>query len=185
MKPLRLVRVLVVDDNKQMRVLVRELLRALDIRLLAEAGDAEEGFRALRSFRADLVITDLAMGKKEDGITLARQIRLASNSATTTVPIIMMTGHAEMSRVSAAIDAGVNTFLAKPISARSLADHVSAGLNDRRPFIRTASFFGPDRRRRLHPDYAGPFRRADDHDIDIEEDSSLVGGAPMQRVRGR
>jgi hypothetical protein len=87
--------------------------------------------------------------------------------------------------VSAAIDAGVNTFLAKPISARSLADHVSAALNDRRSYIRTSSFFGPDRRRRTPPDYAGPFRRADDHDINIDEESSLVGGAPMQRVFGR
>jgi CheY-like chemotaxis protein len=174
MKPPYLTRVLVVDDNKQMRVLVRELLRALDIRLIAEAADAAEGVRLLRSHRADLVITDLAMGGKEDGILLAREIRQAKNSASTTVPIIMMTGHAEMSRVSAAIDAGVNTFLAKPISARSLADHVSAALNDRRPFVRTVTFFGPDRRRRQYPDYAGPFRRHEDQDLNIEDDLSVA-----------
>lgn len=174
MKPLNLIRVLVVDDNKQMRVLVRELLRALDIRLVAEAADAAEGLRELRSHRPDLVITDLAMGRKEDGIILARDIRLATNSATTTVPIIMMTGHAEMSRVAAAIDAGVNTFLAKPISARSLADHVSAALNDRRPYIRTANFFGPDRRRRQNPDFTGPFRRHEDQDVNVEDPYSLA-----------
>ncbi len=169
MKPLSLTRVLVVDDNKQMRVLVRELLRALDIRLIAEAADADEGLKLLRSYRADLVITDLAMGGKEDGIVLAREIRHATNSATTTVPIIMMTGHAEMSRVSAAIDAGVNTFLAKPISARSLAEHVSAALNDNRPFVRAQAFFGPDRRRRRFAEYKGPFRRHEDQDVEIDD----------------
>jgi CheY-like chemotaxis protein len=184
MKPLKLTRVLVVDDNKQMRVLVRELLRALDIRLVAEAADADEGQRELRSHRSDLVITDLAMGRKEDGIMLAREIRLAKNSASTTVPIIMMTGHAEMSRVSAAIDAGVNTFLAKPISARSLADHVSAALNDRRPYIRTETFFGPDRRRRQHPDYPGPFRRHEDQDFNVDEPNAPCVSWPAQRGFG-
>jgi CheY-like chemotaxis protein len=165
-----LVRVLVVDDNKQMRVLVRELLRALDIRVCDEGADAEEGLKLLRGLRHDLVITDLAMGK-QDGIAFARRIRTMPDNPYPTVPIIMMTGHAEMSRVEAAIDAGVNTFLAKPISARSLADHVASALNDRRPFVRTATFFGPDRRRRQNPDYRGPLRRAEDNLVEFEDNS--------------
>jgi CheY-like chemotaxis protein len=173
MKPLNLVRVLVVDDNRQMRILIRELLRALDMRHCSEAANANEAISLLRSCHADLVITDLAMGK-EDGLSFARHIRMAPASPNCTVPIIMMTGHAEMSRVSAAIDAGVNTFLAKPISVKSLADHVSAALNDRRQFIRTASYFGPDRRRRQAPEFKGPFRRAADHDISIDDDASFA-----------
>jgi two-component system, chemotaxis family, chemotaxis protein CheY len=169
MKPFRLIRVLVVDDNRQMRVLTRELLRALEMRSCFEAGDADEGMATLKSCRADLVITDLAMGK-QDGISFARRIRMSTESVAPTTPIIMMTGHAEMSRVAAAIDAGVNTFLAKPISARSLADHVASALNDRRPFIRTATFFGPDRRRRQLPHYPGPHRRAEDHYVELEDE---------------
>jgi CheY-like chemotaxis protein len=168
MMPFKLVRVLVVDDNKQMRVLVRELLRALEMRVCDEAADPEEGLKLLKSLRHDLVITDLAMGKM-DGIAFARRIRTMPENPHPTVPIIMMTGHAEMSRVAAAIDAGVNTFLAKPISARSLAEHVSAALNDRRPFVRTATFYGPDRRRRESPDYQGPFRRAEDNLVEFED----------------
>jgi DNA-binding NtrC family response regulator len=95
---------------------------------------------------------------------------MSTESVAPTTPIIMMTGHAEMSCVAAAIDAGVNTFLAKPISARSLADHVAAALNDRRPFIRTATFFGPDRRRRQIPNYPGPHRRTEDHFVELEDE---------------
>jgi CheY-like chemotaxis protein len=168
MKSLRLVRVLVVDDNKQMRLLVRELLRALDMRGCDEASDPDEGLALLKRYRHDLVITDLAMGK-QDGIAFARRIRTMPDNPHPTVPIIMMTGHAEMSRVAAAIDAGVSTFLAKPIAARSLADHVSAALNDRRPFVRTTTFFGPDRRRRQAPDYRGPYRRLEDNLVEFED----------------
>ncbi len=166
--PFKLTRVLVVDDNKQMRVLVRELLRALEMRGCDEASDAEEGLKLVKRLRHDLIITDLAMGK-QDGIAFARRIRTMPDNPCPTVPIIMMTGHAEMSRVAAAIDAGVNTFHAKPISARSLADHVASALNDRRPFIRTGTFFGPDRRRRQTPDYPGPFRRAEDNLVEFED----------------
>ena len=163
MKSARSIYVLLVDDNRQMRVLVRELLRPLGMRHCAEPGNAAEGVTMMRTFPADLVITDLAMGD-EDGLAFARRIRTADGSPNACIPIVMMTGHAERSRVQAAIDAGVNTFLAKPISARSLADHISHALNDRRPFVRTPTFFGPDRRHHRYHDYAGPFRRAEDGD---------------------
>ena len=46
-------------------------------------------------------------------------------------------------------------------------------LTDARDFVRTPDFFGPDRRRLQAPDYAGPFRRADDNrrgdTIDIDD----------------
>ncbi|MGE3303240.1 MAG: response regulator transcription factor, partial [Hyphomonadaceae bacterium] len=74
MKSARSIYVLLVDDNRQMRVLVRELLRALGMRHCAEAGNAAEGVTMMRTFPADLVITDLAMGD-EDGLAFARRIR--------------------------------------------------------------------------------------------------------------
>jgi DNA-binding response OmpR family regulator len=74
----------------------------------------------------------------------------------------MLTAHTEASRVAAARDAGVTGFVRKPISARALFDRVSSALTDTRMFIRTDTFFGPDRRHGQAPGYAGPFRRASD-----------------------
>ena len=59
----------------------------------------------------------------------------------------------------AARDAGITEFLAKPISAKALYQRVLNVVANPRPFIRTRSYFGPDRRRNANPNYAGAERR--------------------------
>jgi two-component system, chemotaxis family, chemotaxis protein CheY len=75
------------------------------------------------------------------------------------VPIIMLSGHSEKNRVMQARDAGVTEFLAKPIAAKALYERILSVVLNPRPFIRTATFFGPDRRRNVNPNYFGPERR--------------------------
>jgi two-component system, chemotaxis family, chemotaxis protein CheY len=70
-----------------------------------------------------------------------------------------MTGHSEKKRVINARDAGITEFLAKPISAKGLYQRVLNVVANPRPFIRTKSYFGPDRRRNTTVSYAGPERR--------------------------
>ena len=77
----------------------------------------------------------------------------------------MMTGHSARSRVYEARDAGVTEFVVKPVNARTLLDRIMAVIYRPRPFVRTKSYFGPDRRRRADPNFSGPFRRiADEKD---------------------
>jgi two-component system chemotaxis response regulator CheY len=86
-------------------------------------------------------------------------IRQPGANANPYVPIIMLTGHSEKKRVVAARDAGVTEFLAKPISAKSLYQRILNVVANPRPFIKTKSYFGPDRRRIVNPNYIGPERR--------------------------
>jgi two-component system, chemotaxis family, chemotaxis protein CheY len=88
------------------------------------------------------------------------------------VPIIMLTGHSEKKRVTAARDAGVTEFLAKPISAKSLYERVLNIVVNPRPFIRAKGYFGPDRRRNASANYTGPERRKGQADI-IDQQSLL------------
>ena len=74
-------------------------------------------------------------------------------------PLVLMSGHTEQWRVNMARDAGVNEFLAKPISAKTLYDRILAVIEKPRPFVRTKNYFGPCRRRVNSRDYAGPERR--------------------------
>ena len=74
----------------------------------------------------------------------------------------VITGHSERWRVMEARDAGVTEFIAKPLTAKAVIDRVNAVIFRPRPFIRTPTFFGPDRRRRADPTYQGPWRRAAD-----------------------
>ena len=76
-----------------------------------------------------------------------------------TAPIIMVTGHTEKARVTAARDAGITEFLAKPISAKGLYQRILNVVANPRPFIKTKTYFGPDRRRNVNANYVGPERR--------------------------
>jgi CheY-like chemotaxis protein len=156
------VHVLVVDDNRQMRLLVRCLLRAGGLTNIHEAETAAHAFGHMREHPVDLVIVDWMM-QPVDGLTFTRMVRWDSGSPNPYMPILMLTAHTEASRVAAARDAGVSGFIKKPISARLLFDRVANALTDTRMFIKSDEFFGPDRRRGPVAGYAGPLRRADDH----------------------
>jgi two-component system, chemotaxis family, chemotaxis protein CheY len=103
----------------------------------------------------DIVITDWAM-PIFDGIELTQMIRQPGANPNPYVPIIMLTGHSEKKRVLAARDAGITEFLAKPISAKGLYKRIVNVVANSRPFIKTRTYFGPDRRRNVNPNYVGP-----------------------------
>jgi two-component system chemotaxis response regulator CheY len=153
--------ILVVDDNHHMRMLIMEILRAIGMRNVYEANDGAEALNIMRARRVDLVITDIAM-QPIDGVDFVRLLRNAADSPNPMAPVIMVTGHSTMRRVREARDAGVNEFLVKPVTARGMLDRVRKVIDDPRPFIRTEDYFGPCRRRRNEPDYAGPMRRSTD-----------------------
>jgi CheY-like chemotaxis protein len=162
MTSLNEVHVLVVDDNKQMRVLTRCLLRAAGIQRVSEAETAAEAFAQMSAAPIDLILVDWRM-QPIDGLEFTRLAR--KDSPNPYVPILMMTAHTEASRVAAARDAGVSGFVKKPISVRILFDRIASALTDERLFVRTDTFFGPDRRHGQITDYAGPRRRASDHGV--------------------
>ena len=158
---LDLLKILIVDDNHHMRVLLTEILRAVGINQVVEAGDGAEGLQKMRGHQFDIVMTDLAMSPL-DGIDFVRLLRNSPDSPNQMIPVIMVTGHLTVRRIAEARDAGVNEFVAKPITARNVLDRLRLIVDQPRPFVRTEDFFGPDRRRRVDPDYAGPMRRKAD-----------------------
>ncbi|UTP38799.1 response regulator [Phenylobacterium sp. LH3H17] len=156
-----LLKILVVEDNRHMRVLLAEILRAIGINQIYEACDGAEGLQMMRNHPVDIVLTDLAM-EPLDGIDFVRLLRNAADSPNQLVPVIMITGHFTLARIREARDAGVNEFLAKPITARGVIERVHQIIDHSRPFVRTDDYFGPDRRRRNDPRYDGPLRRVAD-----------------------
>ncbi|MBI1186594.1 MAG: response regulator [Alphaproteobacteria bacterium] len=167
MRGLASLHALVVDDNPQMRLLIRTLLRGGGLTRISEAETADEALDIARKVNVDLVFADWLM-RPTDGLSFVHALR-RSKGRSATAAIVMVSAHSEASRVLAARDAGVNAFLVKPISARSLFHHLSAALNDERPFVRTTDYVGPDRRRGGMGDYFGPRRRASDVAADVVE----------------
>jgi two-component system chemotaxis response regulator CheY len=103
-----------------------------------------------------------------DGIDFVRLLRNSPDSPNAMCPVMMMSGHSTERRVSEARAAGVNTFIAKPITARGLLEHLSEIIDHPRPFCRSSDYFGPDRRRRNDPNYKGPRRRVTDQSFEID-----------------
>ena len=139
--------VLVIDDSQFMRYLIESILRALRIGNVFQSADAAEGFTKLGHNAIDLVLVDWVM-EPLDGLDFTRLIRTGSDSPNAYIPLIMVTGHTEVRRVKHARDVGVNEFLAKPLSAKELYQKIVSVIDHPRPFIRTKTFFGPDRRRK-------------------------------------
>lgn len=162
---------LIVDDNKHMRALVKTILHALGVKNVNEATDGADAFKELRHFPADIVICDWNM-EPLDGLDFVRLMRTGSDSPNPFVPIIMLTGHTEMNRVVEARDAGVHEFIAKPISAKGLYSRIRSVIEKPRPFIRTKTYFGPDRRRKNSPNYNGPERRKENQVQPVDDDSA-------------
>ena len=164
------VNILVIDDNKHMANLVVEILHALGVKNTCQTGDAAAAFQELKHFSADVIIVDWHM-EPLDGLDFVRLVRTAKDSPNPYVPIIMLSGFTEHRRITEARDAGINEFLAKPISAKSIYQRIASVIDNPRPFIRTKNYFGPDRRRQN----LGPPRNMEDR-RKSEDAASESGG---------
>ncbi len=151
-------RFLVIEDNPHMRRILKALLQGFGSREIHEAADGMGGLEAFGKFTPDIVIIDWEMPML-DGLDFVQMIRQPDSNASPFTPIIMLTGHSERKRVMAARDAGVTEFMVKPISANSLYRRILSVIASPRRFIRTKTYFGPDRRRSSSPTYTGPERR--------------------------
>jgi two-component system chemotaxis response regulator CheY len=162
-----LLKILLVDDNHYMRILLAEILRAIGVVEIYEANDGAEGLQMMRDYPIDLVLTDLSM-QPLDGIDFVRLLRNSPDSPNQLAPVIMVTGHSTFARVNEARDAGVTEFLTKPLTARGVIERLHQAIEHPRRFVRSGDYFGPDRRRRIDPTYSGPRRRSTDAEADRE-----------------
>nr|WP_255500788.1 response regulator [Caulobacter sp. RHG1] len=163
-----MLKVLLVDDNQHMRILLIEILRAIGVRHVFEATDGAEALSLLRKVAIDVVLTDLSMNGL-DGIDFMHLVRRSPDSPNPFVPVVMITGHSTERRVHEARDAGVNEFLTKPVTARGVIHRLTLLVENPRPFIRTETYFGPDRRRRDDPRYRGERRREEDRATYVDD----------------
>ena len=153
-------RLLIADDSPHMRMLLRQVLRSLGVRRIAEAADGVSALKEIRATPPDVIIADWEM-QPVDGLQLVRSIRTARDSANPYVSIIMLTAYTETFRIHQARDAGINEYLAKPVSARALYGRLVNAIERTRQFVTSPAYTGPCRRRRsgTHVHYAGPDRR--------------------------
>jgi two-component system, chemotaxis family, chemotaxis protein CheY len=143
---IRGLRVLLVDDELYTRKVIRALLMAIGISKIFEAGDGKSGLDAIETTAPDLVLVDWEMPGL-DGPGFVRTVRSPETFPRPDVPIIMLTGHSERSRVVEAVRLGIHEYLLKPVSSQSLHDRILSVVAHPRKMVRIGEFYGPEPRK--------------------------------------
>jgi two-component system, chemotaxis family, chemotaxis protein CheY len=139
-------KVLLVDDEHYMRKVVRTMLMSIGVHNVSEAPDGPTGLDLIRTQAPDVVILDWEMPGL-DGPGFVRMVRSPETFPYPNVPIIMLTGHGERSRVVEAVKIGVNEFLLKPVSSKALQDRMVAVLTQPRQILQSGDYYGPTPRK--------------------------------------
>jgi CheY-like chemotaxis protein len=140
------IKVLVVDDEYYTRKVIRTLLLAMGCTKIYEAGDGATGLEEIRALTPDVVLLDWEM-PGIDGAEFVRRVRSPDSFPFPAVPIIMLTGHGERSRVMEAVRLGVHEFLLKPVSSSALQARILSVLTKPRNMVKRGDYYGPEPRK--------------------------------------
>ncbi len=114
-------RILVIDDEPQIRRIMRETLSGEGYEV-NDAKNGHDGLLKMREFRPDLVLLDINI-PDVSGVELCREIRKDSHIA-----IVMLTVRKSEADKVAALDAGADDFITKPFGTPELLARVRAAL---------------------------------------------------------
>jgi len=159
-------KILIVDDEYYTRKVIRTLLLSVGFSNVHDAVDGVSGLEAVQSFAPDVVLLDWEMPGM-DGAEFTRRVRSPNRFVYTNVPIIMLTGHGERSRVLEAVRLGVHEFLLKPVSSNALMVRIASVFSKPRPIVHRGDYYGPEPRQfsTYKPD-AGSYNLAPEQVVD-------------------
>ena len=140
------IKVLIVDDEHYTRKVIRTLLLAIGCTKIYEANDGQAGLDAIADIAPDVVQLDWEMPGM-DGAEFVRRVRSPVSFPYPNVPLIMLSGHGERSRVMEAVRLGVHEFLLKPVSSGALRARIVSVLAKPRVMVRRGDYYGPEPRK--------------------------------------
>ena len=121
------IRVLVIEDEPHIRLIIISLLRQIGYRKIDEASDGTSGMRAFLHMRPDVVLCDIHM-EPVNGLEFLRKVRSLPNEEYSEVPVVFLTSDKQKDTVLNARDLHVDGYLAKPVSQKKLAERLDAVL---------------------------------------------------------
>lgn len=120
--------ILVIDDEEEMRTLLRRMLELHDFDVL-EAQDGPSGIQRAITARPDIIVLDIMM-PMQDGFAVARALRARDDLPWT--PILMVTGLDSTSDKIRGLEAGADDFLTKPFNGSELLSRIRSLLRLKR-----------------------------------------------------
>jgi CheY-like chemotaxis protein len=162
--------IVVADPNSYVRRVITGMMRGFGANKILEADAAQSLFQVLLGQKIDLLLCDNRL-PAHGGLAITRTIRRNADNENRTIPILLMASDTSETTVKGARDAGANMVIAKPMSPISLYDRLSWIAFNPRPFIDTATYFGPDRRFKIEGYPGGVGRRKGDRIIEVAAES--------------
>lgn len=117
-------KVLVVNNDHNLRKLIRNLLRVIGFQNIHEAANGPTGLDIIRAITPDVIILDWEMGL--DGERFAQAVRSPGTCPNPDVPIIMLISLASQGRVINPALFSATKFLIKPVTLQSLTNSIAA-----------------------------------------------------------
>ena len=178
--------VLVVDDNADVREYVAHLLGGeYDVR---QAADGKEGLAAALKTVPDLIVCDVMMPVM-DGLEMCRRVK--AETATSHVPVILLTSNAHENQRAEGYDCGADAYITKPFSSKVLLSRVRNLLENRKRLKYVYASGADDEARdeadpdsRFMADFGRVVReRMSDSSLSVETISSALGLSRVQMYR--
>ena len=119
------IKILIVDDSKSMRNILKKLLAQSGLTNVIEADSGTSAIQTIKNESPDIVLLDWIL-PDIDGIKVLRKIR--ENQATTKLPVIMLTSKTNSENIQAAKDSCVNDYLIKPASKDAILQAIQNSL---------------------------------------------------------
>lgn len=140
------VRILYGDPAHGSRALYRQAMVGAGFGNLREFSTLEDFTDLVAVAQPDLLLMDIGLpgGDVAQLVSDLRHGRLGINPY---LPVILTTWEAERSVVRRLVDSGADDLLVKPMSTKALLDRLEAVAMNRKPFVVTSDYIGPDRRR--------------------------------------
>lgn len=140
------VRILYGDAAQGSRALYRQAMIGAGYGNLREFDTLENFIDLVAVTQPDLILMDIGLpgGNVAQIVADLRHGKLGINPY---LPVILTTWEAEQSVVRRLMDAGADDLLIKPLSTKALLDRLEAVAMNRKPFVVTSDYIGPDRRR--------------------------------------
>lgn len=140
------VELLLVDWDVLARNAVRTILRNAGFHEIRIATTIEEMEQFLVDNTPDLIISESNL-PDGDLCKFVRRLRHHEVGTNPFLPVIALTPDPTPELVADVVDTGVDALLAKPISTQQLQDRIIALIEQRKPFVVTSDYIGPDRRK--------------------------------------
>lgn len=160
--------VMLLDDNPEGLGILVQIITAFGVKTLHRAVSTEAAERMAGVYALDLVLASATL-RQSSGYDFTSWLRRSKLDPNAFAPVILIAGHTVMSDVQKARDCGANFMVTKPLSPSVLLQRIMWVARDKRPFVCSDSYVGPERRTHdVGPPAGVADRRPDKAEKDID-----------------